>query len=105
MAWYRNRDSSVLVIVEDQLSAIRLLDYKVDSVALLGTNLNEERVAEIAEQKYNKVYLALDKDAFSLAVNYILGFRSKLPLHLLRLEKDIKNQAKEELDELMKEIT
>lgn len=104
MAWYASKEGpDVLVIVEDQFSAIRASDY-VDSVALLGTNLNEARVAEIAEQGYNRVYLALDKDAFSLAVNYIVQWRSKLPLLLLRLDKDIKNHTPEELDELMKEV-
>ena len=105
MAWYTSTEGrDVLIIVEDQLSAIRASDY-YDSVALLGTNLNDERVAEINEQGYNRVYLALDKDAFSLAVNYVRDLRSKLPLLLLRLDKDIKNHSEQELDELMKEVT
>ena len=59
MAWYRNWQSDLLIIVEDQLSAIRASKY-MNAVALLGTNLNEERAQAIARMKWFRVLIALD---------------------------------------------
>lgn len=103
MAWYINRTTRSLIIVEDQLSALRASDYS-NSVALLGTNLSEERVAEIKKSGFSPVFLALDNDAIAAAVRYVVRYRSTLPLRLLRLTKDIKDMSHEELGELMKEL-
>lgn len=103
MAWYTNRATRSLIIVEDQLSALRASAYS-NSVALLGTNLSQERVAEIKKAGYNPIYLALDNDAIAAAVGYVVRYRSALPMQLLRLNKDIKDQTDEELATLMKEI-
>lgn len=96
MAWYTNRATTGVIIVEDQLSAIRASDY-LTSVSLLGTNLSEERVEEIKRTADGPVFLALDNDAIASAVKYVVKYRSILPMQLVRLDKDIKDMTHEEL--------
>ena len=99
MAWYTKAASDRLIIVEDQLSAIRAADH-MSAVALLGTNLTEERLYEMREAGFKTALLALDKDAFTLAVRYVTKLRGIIGLQLLPIQKDIKNQSEEELNEL-----
>lgn len=99
MAWYVNLTIPGLIIVEDQLSALRASDY-LSSVALLGTNLSEERVAEIKKAGLGPVFLALDNDATASAVKFVVKYRTVLPMQLVRLDKDIKDCTNEELDNL-----
>lgn len=101
LAWYTNPATTSIIIVEDQLSAIRASDY-LTSVALLGTHLNEERVSEIRNcSSGGSVYLALDADAWNKAINYAISYRSRLKLQLLKLSKDIKDHDPEELAALL----
>lgn len=100
IAWYVNHTSPDVIIVEDQLSAIRASDF-LTSVALLGTNLNEERAYEIKSGCSGNCYLALDADAWNKAVQYAIKFRSLLGLRLLKLDKDIKDMTNEELASFM----
>lgn len=58
--------STPLVIVEDQVSAMRLLSSGYKAVALLGTTLNLSRVREI-QRESKRVILALDEDATAKA--------------------------------------
>src|SRR5690606_20050617 len=63
-SWYKwVRVSKLLVLVEDQVSAIKIAPHH-HSLALLGTNLNEPKIEEILEQepKYERIYLCLDND-------------------------------------------
>lgn len=71
-AWYvHDHHSAPLVIVEDQLSAMRAWQIGYNAVALLGTNLNTRCMDEIAEwARGRKILLALDNDAFRKAINY-----------------------------------
>jgi hypothetical protein len=96
ISWFTNHTAPGVIIVEDQFSAIRASDF-LTSVALLGTNLNDERVAEIKASGLRPVYLALDADAWTVAVRYAIKYRSELGIRLLRLEKDIKDMSNEEL--------
>lgn len=96
ICWYKFRKySKTLVIVEDQPSALRVAESGyADSLALLGTTLTIERIAEIREGEYNKVWLALDNDATTRAIKYLQEFRSHLPtLKLKALDEDIKDQS------------
>lgn len=104
ISWHVNHTTDGVIIVEDQLSAIRASDY-LTSVALLGTNLNDQRVEEIKKANLGPVYLALDADAWEIAVRYAIKYRSTLKPQLLRLAKDIKDHSKEELDELLRSIS
>jgi DNA primase len=101
MAWYPKVGSKSLIVVEDQFSAIRAADY-CTAVALLGTNLNEERA--YALRKFSpgyQRYLALDQDAFDKAVKLTVQYRGLLGLRLLTLDKDLKDLTNEELAEFM----
>lgn len=108
LAWYLSdyppkakRLSSVLV-VEDQLSAIRASEY-VPTVALLGTHLSWDRVIELAAYT-DKVYLALDKDATTKSFEYQKKFGTFLPIVVVPLEKDLKNLAPDQLIDKLKEL-
>jgi hypothetical protein len=85
-----------LVIVEDQLSAMRLWQLGIASVALLGTNLSRRKYREIMEVSGGgrPPILALDKDAFKGAVGYARKF-GKITLALL--ERDIKDISDDEI--------
>ena len=98
LAWFTNAGTSGIIIVEDQLSAIRASDY-LTSVALLGTTLNLERVLELRAAK-QPVYMALDNDAINTAVKHVIKWRSILPMKFVRLTKDIKDMSNEEADDL-----
>lgn len=104
ISWYVNHTTPGVIIVEDQLSAIRASDY-LTSVALLGTHLNDERVAEIRATGLSPVYIALDADAWATAVKYAIQYRSILKPRLIKLDKDIKNQTDEELRALFNSLS
>lgn len=101
LSWFVNHTARGVIIVEDQFSAIRASDY-LTSVALLGTHLNEQRVAEIKASGLSPVYLALDADAWQKAVGYAIKYRSQLKPQLIRLTKDIKDMNTDELSLLIK---
>lgn len=104
MAWYANVNSRKCLIVEDQLSAIRGSEY-MNAVALLGTNLNEDRAYEIKAKGFTEIYLALDADAYPLSVRLAALYKNVLPIRLLRLGKDIKNHNRDELQHLLGPLT
>lgn len=94
-AWYSNTESNDLIIVEDQLSAIRCSEY-INAVALLGTAISIRLAKEIAENKFDTVYLVLDKDAYSKALGLGMdfpGLNMKIPM----TTKDMKDMEPEQL--------
>jgi DNA primase len=91
LSWYGCNAGSV-VLVEDQISAIRVnQDTGHTACALLGTGLNEEKVAEI-QRYFRHVLLALDADAtgqaFSMARKWGQAFES---FRVVILDRDIKD--------------
>lgn len=103
LSWYypENQVLSTCVLVEDQISAMRIAnETPYTGVALLGTSLNEEKVMEI-QRKVNNVIIALDSDAtghsFDLARKWGKAFWS---CKVAILNKDIKNMTKEEVHAL-----
>lgn len=95
-SWYgtfRVRPNAV-VAVEDQISAMRVgQDTRYPAVALLGTGMNEEKVAEI--QRHAKhLIIALDEDAtgqaFSHARKWGQAFDS---CRVVILRRDIKDDT------------
>lgn len=104
-SWYRWKlTSDVLVIVEDQMSAIKLAPH-VHSLALLGTHISDAKAEEIAKLKYKKVILSLDNDATGEAIKLVLKFRNKIKnLFVHGLGKDIKNMNEEELNEYLSQL-
>lgn len=91
MSWYRGPNSTT-VLVEDQISAMRVVqDTRLSCVALLGTGVNEEKVSEI--QRHAKhILIALDSDAtgqaFNIARKWGQAFES---CRVVILEYDIKD--------------
>lgn len=104
ISWFTNHTAPGVIIVEDQFSAIRASDY-LTSVALLGTHLNDERVAEIRASKLSPVYIALDADAYSTVLRHAIKYRNELRPQVRRLHKDIKDMSDTELKEFMNGIT
>lgn len=91
MAFYKG-PGRALVIVEDQLSAIRASQY-TNSVALVGTHLSDSRMESILSTRPSKMFIALDKDATDKAIKYAFKYGIKI----IPLEKDLKDCTEDEL--------
>jgi hypothetical protein len=94
LAWYPNRTvTKNILVVEDQLSAIRAAEH-ITTVALLGTNLSDDRMEALCLADAGTIHLALDKDAFAKAVRFVVKYRAKSKgrLRMIQLDQDIKNQ-------------
>ena len=89
LAWYV-RDAlpklAPLVVVEDQISAMRCRQLGYNAVALMGTQINDDKAREIRGDR--PTLLALDKDAFGKAVGYARRWPWMIPV---LLEHDIKD--------------
>lgn len=84
--------SRPMVIVEDSISAARLYQCDFNAVALQGTRLTPEAVAEIRAVKASAYYIALDRDATDKAMAYAKRYSYIFqPLHLTCLSRDIKD--------------
>lgn len=107
ISWYRwQKYNKVLVVVEDQPSAVRLAEAGVDSVALLGVLLSPPRLQEIKKQNYERVILALDNDATAHAVKLGWQLRARLPqLRIKALDKDIKDMSPEDFRLFVDEVS
>jgi len=117
LSWYSPQENIEdgdrgIYLVEDQLSAMRLVEYfarefpghNMAAVALLGSGINAGKVAEIQQQdlEHNRtVHIALDKDAtgaaFAMARKWGQAFTS---CRVIVLEKDIKDCSDDELSRL-----
>lgn len=86
-----------LVLVEDQLSAIKLYQEGFNAVALLGVpnggNIGMDRVRELAQIPASEVIVALDEDATENAFEFVrkwgLAFKSRVRVAIL--DRDIKD--------------
>jgi hypothetical protein len=101
------------VLVEDVISATKIAHLpiflsrssrKYAGIALLGTDLNTEKVKDILAAGYNKVIIALDPDAtskaFKLQKEYGLFFSS---LEVRVLPEDPKDMPYAKLETLLNE--
>lgn len=105
-SWYKwKRKSTTLVLVEDQVSAIKVAPFH-HSLALLGTNLSEAKVLEILyADKYDRIYLALDNDATMEAIKTQLKWRDRMPnMMVLGLQKDIKDMDNKDFQEFLSRL-
>ena len=103
LAWYHPTERFLhnVILVEDQLSAMRLAAHReYTTCAILGTGLNQEKVAEI-QQNAGHVTIALDADAtgeaFALARKWGAAFWG---CNVLILDKDIKDMPLDDLTKL-----
>ena len=95
--WYRYGRSNhpfvcgrgrVVCLVEDCPSAVSLFRY-CTSIALLGTNLLESHIKVI--KKYDKVIVALDKDATNKAIEMSRKISQHVNCSVAFLTEDLKN--------------
>ena len=92
-------DSRLAVLVEDCASA-SCISHLVTGVAMLGTSLLKEHIAQL--KKFDKVYVALDKDATKLGLQIVRTLKPYINVHMLILEDDLKNMQKGKLDEFIR---
>jgi len=106
--WYRYGNSSLpfscgtsatAIVLEDCASACSVSELAT-GVALLGTNLLEPHIEML--RKYERVFVALDKDATDKAVSMVKVLCRQVPTKLMVLNRDLKNLAKEELNEFLR---
>jgi DNA primase len=107
--WYRYGSSrspfvsgagtSAACIVEDCASACSVCGI-VSGVALLGTNLLTEHI-EVLKQ-YDRVFVALDKDATDKAITIVRTLHSHVPTRLMVLHTDLKNMEKDERNDFLR---
>ena len=106
--YYKGRElrkkTDTLIVVEDIVSALRVNPY-YDSVALLGTVLSPAKQREIRMQRYDNVFICLDKDATRTAARYSKTAGVNIPgLKVKFLDKDIKNMTDTELQDFANDI-
>ena len=107
MCWYRGRrHGQVLVIVEDQPSALRVASQGIDALALCGTLLNLNRIYEIKNQGYKTVYLCLDEDATRQAIAHAVAYKARLPaLRIMELSDDVKDMDAQDMELFIQEVS
>lgn len=90
--------NDVVVLVEDQLSAVKAQAAGIGAVALMGTHLSADKVREIAMLRPREVIIALDADAtgqaFSHARTWGMAFNK---VRVAVLEQDIKDTPLNEI--------
>lgn len=99
-AWFQTGfvPTKALIVVEDPVSAIAVMQFGIDAVALLGTNLSPETITQIQASNYTEVIVALDADAF---VKCIENAQKLQQSKVLQLEKDIKDMNFKERKQLL----
>ncbi len=111
VGWGGPGASRVLVAVEDQLSAIKLAEHGVDSVAMLGTPWSKDlggyqgadRIAEIAQTAGDReLIVALDADATEDALEFARKWRYAFKrLRVAILTRDLKDTPMSEFGEVL----
>ena len=107
--WYRygnsghpyicGNNTAAVFLVEDAASACSVSGI-VTGAALLGTNLVDSYIRTITN--YEKVYVALDKDATSTALDIVKRLNGKVATKLVVLPKDLKDMGKDERDDFIR---
>ena len=87
------------ILVEDCASACSVSN-NATGIALLGTNLLTEHV-DILKQ-YDRVFVALDKDATDKAISMVRTLHSHVPTKLIVLKTDLKNMKRDERDDFIR---
>ena len=78
----------IAVVVEDCASACAVSSV-LSGVALLGTNLLDSHVKVL--QNYDKVFVALDKDATQKALQIVRKLQGIVPTNMMILNQDLKD--------------
>lgn len=88
--WFTSPDSP-WVVVEDCLSAARLMGCGINAVALLGTNISAADAKELNKITGGNCYLALDNDAWDKALKWSQRHAHILTMRPVPLTLDIKD--------------
>ena len=107
--WYRygasgspfvsGKNSRVACVVEDCASACSI-SHIVTGVGILGTNLLPDHIKTLT--KFQRVYVALDKDATDKAVDMVRVLNNHVPTKLIILNTDLKNMDRDERDDFIR---
>jgi len=106
--WYRYNDSKYpftcgsapsAILVEDCASACSVSNLAV-GVALMGTNILPDHIETLT--KFQRVYVALDKDATDKAVDMVRVLNNHVPTRLMILNTDLKNMDRDERDDFIR---
>lgn len=103
IGWCGDSNGGPVVVVEDLVSALKASSY-FRAVALLGINLNEEKVFEIVEQSRD-VVICLDRDASAAAYKYAKRYALFGNFRVVPLSKDIKDMSTDELLEWKERVS
>jgi hypothetical protein len=94
--------SRSVILVEDIPSANKM-DKFYPCVALLGTNLNDKKLDYLLSLGINHVIIALDNDATRKAIK--LAKKFMINTSILPLQKDLKDQTDEQLQEIARRLS
>jgi len=102
MQYIPQENKQVVVIVEDVLSATRLVDNGVPAVALLGTNLSSEAAAHLITLGYKQWDVALDDDAIKKAAKIARKYSALAGINILTWPSklDVKDMTETEFNEV-----
>ena len=92
--WYHSGRESIVVIVEDCISAMRIASLGFTAVALLGTYMPPKVIEELLKWKNGRTYiLALDPDAIEKALDIAATYGAIFPggLRVVNLQYDPKD--------------
>jgi len=92
----------IVVLVEDQMSGYAVQQAGISACALMGTNLDNDKVREIAQEHPKEVIIALDADAtdqaFKLARKWGLAFpKTRVAI----LKRDLKDERIEDIPQIL----
>ena len=93
-AWYGEERADLAILVEDQISALRLDNlYRGEHsvVALLGTRISANLVRDLAYVGVKQVIVALDPDAYSTSISLCSQLRGQFEVSAARLDYDPKD--------------
>ena len=94
-SWYNSINEvrfQTIVLVEDIFSAMSVARAGAVGVALLGTHLTSEVMAEVAAQMPTQVIVALDRDATAQAIKHVRAHALTMPgIRYAVLDKDLKD--------------
>ena len=88
-----------MAVVEDCASACSI-SHCITGLALLGTNLLDEHIKQLSN--YQKIFVALDKDATDKALDMVKILCRKVPTRLMVLDRDLKNMTNEERNDFIR---
>lgn len=102
--WYHSMSPRTVVIVEDQVSAMRIAGLGITAYALLGTHFNDKHFYDILSWGKARVIIALDPDAFgkSLQISAKWGSGLHKGMEVARLKEDPKDYRDD--DELERDL-